>query len=100
MKFNKENILRKTIEKIYPLLYYLFFRIHKEPGAHYESASTRKFLYGRTETIRSCSVESVVFAKAMLDEDLPVSEKTAALRNAIEAHKNYVKDVSIIVSSL
>lgn len=69
-----------------------FYRIHNEPGAHYESASTRKFLYGRTETIRSCSVESVTFAKAMLDKELPVNEKTAALRSAIEAHKNYVKD--------
>ncbi|KAK7066058.1 hypothetical protein SK128_011121 [Halocaridina rubra] len=68
-----------------------FYRIHKEPGAHYESASTRKFLYGRTETIRSCSIESVVFAKTILDPEAPVSQKATALRNAVEAHKNYVK---------
>ncbi|XP_069194964.1 carnitine O-acetyltransferase isoform X1 [Procambarus clarkii] len=68
-----------------------FYRIHHEPGAHYESASTRKFHHGRTETIRSCSVESVAFAKAMLNEALPNSEKVAALRTAIEAHKTYAR---------
>lgn len=68
-----------------------FYRIHHEPGAHYESASTRKFLYGRTETIRSCSVESVNFAKAMLNKETPNAEKVAALRAAIEAHKSYAK---------
>ncbi|XP_042207020.1 carnitine O-acetyltransferase-like isoform X2 [Homarus americanus] len=68
-----------------------FYRIHGEPGAHYESASTRKFFLGRTETIRSCSIESVAFAKAMLDEDCPITEKTRTLRAAIEAHKQYVK---------
>ncbi|XP_042236015.1 carnitine O-acetyltransferase-like isoform X2 [Homarus americanus] len=74
-----------------------FYRIHGEPGAHYESASTRKFFLGRTETIRSCSIESVAFAKAMLDEDCPITEKTRTLRAAIEAHKQYVKVVSIFL---
>ncbi|XP_068244229.1 carnitine O-acetyltransferase-like isoform X1 [Palaemon carinicauda] len=69
-----------------------FYRIHKEPGAHYESASTRKFLYGRTETIRSCSVESVEFAETMLNPEVSVSDKCAALRKAVDAHKNYVKE--------
>ncbi|CAG2068926.1 unnamed protein product, partial [Timema podura] len=32
-------------------------RLHKTPGAHYESAGLRKFIHGRTETIRSCSQE-------------------------------------------
>ncbi|XP_050691120.1 carnitine O-acetyltransferase-like isoform X3 [Eriocheir sinensis] len=68
-----------------------FFRIHQEPGAHYESASTRKYIYGRTETIRSCSQESVAFAQAMLKPDLPNAEKAKALRAAVEEHKNYSK---------
>lgn len=67
-----------------------FYRIHKEPGAHYESASTRKFIYGRTETIRSCSIESLSFAETMLNPEASVSEKVVALRKAVEGHKNYV----------
>ncbi|MPC28469.1 Carnitine O-acetyltransferase [Portunus trituberculatus] len=69
-----------------------FYRIHGEPGAHYESASTRKFVQGRTETIRSCSEESVAFAKAMLNPELDNAEKAQALRSAIDAHKNYAKN--------
>ncbi|KAK3881695.1 hypothetical protein Pcinc_013879, partial [Petrolisthes cinctipes] len=69
-----------------------FYRIHGEPGAHYESASTRKFIYGRTETIRSCSMQSVAFAQTMLDKEQSAAAKVKSLREAVEAHKNYAKD--------
>ncbi len=49
---------------------YAFYRIHKTPGAHYESGSTRMFQRGRTEVIRSCSNESINFAKAMMNKSL------------------------------
>ncbi|KAB7506160.1 Carnitine O-acetyltransferase [Armadillidium nasatum] len=69
-----------------------FYRIHKEPGAQYESASTRKFLHGRTETIRSCSEESTHFAQKMLDPNANSTQKVMALKSAIEAHKKYALD--------
>lgn len=47
-----------------------FYRIHKDPAAHYESASVRMFTGGRTECIRSCSVESLEFSRALLDSSL------------------------------
>ncbi|XP_063902174.1 carnitine O-acetyltransferase-like isoform X2 [Zophobas morio] len=68
---------------------YAFFRIHKVPGAHYESAATRKYIHGRTETIRSCSNESIAFAKAMLDNSKSANERVAALKQAVNAHKKY-----------
>lgn len=71
-----------------------YFRLHKVPAAHYESAALRKFIHGRTETIRSCSNESVAFAKAMLDHGKSVEEKVKALRAAVDAHKKYTIDVS------
>ncbi|KAG7311587.1 hypothetical protein JYU34_002635 [Plutella xylostella] len=67
---------------------YAFYRLHKTPGAHYESAATRMFAGGRTETIRSCSVESVEFARAMLGP-APPKEKVVAMQRAVNAHKNY-----------
>ena len=69
-------------------------RIHGEPGATYESAATRKFQRGRTETIRSCSVESLDFCRAMLEPDASPASKVEALKNAINAHKEYARDVS------
>ncbi|XP_065345556.1 carnitine O-acetyltransferase-like isoform X1 [Cloeon dipterum] len=68
---------------------YAFFRLHNVPGAHYESAATRRFIHGRTETIRSCSSESVKFAQTMLNGAASANEKAATLRNAIKAHKDY-----------
>ncbi|KAI4464457.1 carnitine o-acyltransferase [Holotrichia oblita] len=68
---------------------YAFYRIHQTPGAHYESAATRKYIHGRTETIRSCSIESINFAKIMLDSSKSDSDKVNALKAAINSHKKY-----------
>lgn len=68
---------------------YAFYRLHKVPGAHYESAQTRLYIHGRTETIRSCSNESVAFAKAMTD-GRNEKEKVEKLKAAVNAHKKYV----------
>lgn len=44
-----------------------FHKLEGRPGVCYESAQTRKFKRGRTEVIRSASVESREWAEAMLD---------------------------------
>lgn len=70
-------------------------RLHKTPAAHYESAATRMYIGGRTETIRSCSIESVEFAKTMLDSKSSPKEKLIAMQNAIKAHKDYTVQVTV-----
>lgn len=70
------------------------FRLHQTPGAHYESAATRMYVGGRTETIRSCSIESIEFAKTMLNAQSSAKEKVQAMKNAINAHKNYTVQVT------
>ncbi|XP_049691760.2 carnitine O-acetyltransferase isoform X1 [Helicoverpa armigera] len=66
-----------------------FYRLHSVPGAHYESAATRMYVGGRTETIRSCSIESIEFAKKMLNPQTSPKDKISALKSAINSHKNY-----------
>ncbi|XP_050360681.1 carnitine O-acetyltransferase-like isoform X2 [Nymphalis io] len=68
---------------------YAFYKLHGTPGAHYESAATRMYAGGRTETIRSCSPESVQFARAMLDARAAPRDKLAAMHGAVKAHKDY-----------
>ncbi|XP_055585607.1 carnitine O-acetyltransferase-like [Uranotaenia lowii] len=68
---------------------YAFYKLHRVPGAHYESAQTRMYEGGRTETIRSCSNESVAFARTMLDECENNQTKIAKLRSAVDSHKAY-----------
>lgn len=67
----------------------VFFRLHGESGSHYETAHMRRFIHGRTEAIRSCSIESVEFAKAMCDPIVSDFEKIQLLRAAVNAHKCY-----------
>ncbi|XP_004519313.1 carnitine O-acetyltransferase isoform X1 [Ceratitis capitata] len=70
-------------------LQYAYYKLHKVPAAQYESAHLRIYIYGRTETIRSCSNESVAFAKAMLDECADSKKRVELLRAAINSHRNY-----------
>lgn len=48
-----------------------FFRIHRQITPVYETASTRKFAHGRTETCRSLSSQSKEFVE-MFDRNVPV----------------------------
>ncbi|KAH7983985.1 hypothetical protein HPB52_016024 [Rhipicephalus sanguineus] len=63
--------------------------LHGYSPATYESASTRMFLLGRTEAIRSQCTESDMFCREYLSGGLNMAEKDAMLRNAIAAHKEY-----------
>uniref|UniRef100_A0A1L8DZ57 Putative carnitine o-acyltransferase crot n=1 Tax=Nyssomyia neivai TaxID=330878 RepID=A0A1L8DZ57_9DIPT len=69
-------------------LQYTFYRLHGVPGAHYESAHTRLFVHGRTETIRSCSNDSLAFAKSMMESGND-EDRVAKLLAAINTHKDY-----------
>ena len=50
-----------------------YYKMHGTSKPTYESAQVRKFAYGRTETCRSVSVESVTWVQAMKDPSLSVS---------------------------
>ncbi|XP_015604100.1 carnitine O-acetyltransferase isoform X2 [Cephus cinctus] len=65
-----------------------FYRTHKRPPAHYESAALRRFKNARTECIRSTSVESVDFAKVMTSSNANINKLKEAMLCAINAHKN------------
>ncbi|XP_026271805.1 carnitine O-acetyltransferase isoform X1 [Frankliniella occidentalis] len=71
-----------------------FYRIHGVPAATYETASTRMFLGGRTETIRSCSEESTLFCKTMLDNCASIDDKFKSLKTAVNAHRAYTMEAS------
>lgn len=64
------------------------------PAATYETAATRMFRGGRTETIRSCSEESTHFCKTMLDSQASIDDKLKSLKTAVNAHRTYTMEVS------
>uniref|UniRef100_A0A6Q2X426 Carnitine O-acetyltransferase n=1 Tax=Esox lucius TaxID=8010 RepID=A0A6Q2X426_ESOLU len=65
-----------------------YFRMYKMCCSTYETASLRMFALGRTDTIRSCSNESLKFVQAMDD---PNTEKVALLDKACQAHREYTR---------
>ncbi|RYP53887.1 hypothetical protein DL768_001199 [Monosporascus sp. mg162] len=72
---------------------------HKMYGKNrptYESAATRRFQQGRTETCRTVSDESVAFCNAMAEPPgaTPDAEKVDIFRKAIAAHIEYISAAS------
>ncbi|OAP58209.1 hypothetical protein AYL99_07299 [Fonsecaea erecta] len=70
---------------------------HKMYGKNrptYESAATRKYQQGRTETTRTVSDESVAFCNAMADPSISREESERLFRAAVQAHVKYTADAS------
>jgi carnitine O-acetyltransferase len=79
------------VQMIIQLAYYKMYGINRPT---YESAATRRFQQGRTETCRSVSDESVAFCKAAQEGTLPNEEVVALFRKAINAHVEYITAAS------
>ncbi|OCL10291.1 acyltransferase ChoActase/COT/CPT [Glonium stellatum] len=73
------------------LAYRKFYGVNRPT---YESAATRRFQQGRTETCRSVSDESVAFCAAMADPAVDAETCRALLRRALDAHVRYIGDAS------
>ncbi|KAF6034470.1 CPT1A [Bugula neritina] len=58
----------------------------------YEASMTRLFREGRTETVRSCTVESSAFAKAVCEGDKSDEELKKLLLKACEVHQTGYRD--------
>jgi len=56
----------------------------------YESAATRKFKEGRTETCRTVSDESVAFCDAMADPSATHEQRLEKFREAMKCHVEYI----------
>lgn len=65
------------------LAYYLKYL---RPAPTYESATTRRYYHGRTETIRSCTPEAVRFCETMISVRASQEDRYVALESAIHAH--------------
>ncbi|KAJ3217925.1 hypothetical protein HK099_005296 [Clydaea vesicula] len=71
-----------------------YYKIHSKFAPVYESASTRQFLHGRTETCRSLSVEQAEFVLGFLNKQKSSLEKYQLLVKAAKAHVEYITSAS------
>ncbi|XP_039620354.1 carnitine O-acetyltransferase isoform X4 [Polypterus senegalus] len=66
-----------------------YYRNYNRCCSTYESASLRMYRLGRTDTIRSASIDSQHFVQAMDDPSKSNQEKVDLLQKAIVAHRAY-----------
>lgn len=71
-----------------------YFKCHKTVTATYETAQTRKFFHGRTETVRTLSNASKKFVEGMENPALSPADKYKLFTQAIESHNGYMLDAS------
>uniref|UniRef100_A0A667XMP2 carnitine O-palmitoyltransferase n=1 Tax=Myripristis murdjan TaxID=586833 RepID=A0A667XMP2_9TELE len=54
----------------------------------YEASMTRLFREGRTETVRSCTMETCTFVRSMIRDETVREERLKLLKEAAEKHQN------------
>ena len=67
----------------------------RDIGRHhltYEASMTRLFREGRTETVRSCSIESAAWVKSMSDPEAKNEDQIKLFREACEYHVKQYRD--------
>ncbi|KAG6016941.1 hypothetical protein E4U43_002684 [Claviceps pusilla] len=79
------------VQMIIQLAYY---KMHGQSRPTYESATTRRFQLGRTETCRTVSDESVAWCASMSNSTHNNKTKVELFRKAIDAHLEYISAAS------
>ncbi|KAJ3022216.1 hypothetical protein HKX48_006738 [Thoreauomyces humboldtii] len=67
-----------------------FFRVHGKFAPVYETASTRQYKHGRTETCRSLSLECKEFVEAFSNPSASNTDRYARFQKACAAHVKYL----------
>ncbi|KAJ4243572.1 Carnitine O-acetyltransferase mitochondrial [Fusarium torreyae] len=79
------------VQMIIQLAYY---KMYGKSRPTYESAATRRFQLGRTETCRTVSDDSVAWVQAMSDASTDDKTRVDLFRKAINAHVEYITAAS------
>ncbi|XP_051722322.1 peroxisomal carnitine O-octanoyltransferase [Ctenopharyngodon idella] len=87
--FGKAAIKKKKLHPdtfVQLALQLAYYRLHGKSGSCYETATTRRFFHGRTETMRPCTVEAQHWCRTMLNPTATIEEKRQALNAAFSKH--------------
>jgi carnitine O-acetyltransferase len=79
------------VQMIIQLAYY---KMYGKNRPTYESAATRRFQQGRTETCRSVSSASVAWCNSMADPSVDDKTRVDLFRKAIDSHLEYISAAS------
>lgn len=85
-KFSPDAIIQAALQ-------FANIRVHRRVVPQHETASTRRFFLGRTDTIRSCTNEIIRFVQNLSRGTTPTREKYELLKDAARRHKQITEDV-------
>lgn len=71
-----------------------YFKMYGKNRPTYESAATRRFQLGRTETCRTVSDDSVAWCNSMADSSVSDSTRVELFHKAIKSHVEYISAAS------
>ncbi|KAG7859403.1 hypothetical protein KL939_002303 [Ogataea angusta] len=71
-----------------------YYALYGKIESTYEPAMTKQFLHGRTEAIRTVSLQSNEFVTKFLDDNVSVRDKVQLLKDACNAHSARTKQCS------
>ncbi|XP_061179738.1 peroxisomal carnitine O-octanoyltransferase-like [Saccostrea echinata] len=73
-------------------LQYAYYKTHHKPAPVHEPATTRRFYHGRTETLRSCTMEAVEFCRVMCSANALIQEQKFAYIKAANKHNKLMEE--------
>ncbi|KAG9257555.1 acyltransferase ChoActase/COT/CPT [Emericellopsis atlantica] len=76
------------------LIQLAYYKMYGQNRPTYESAATRRFQLGRTETCRSVSDESTAWCRSMHDPNTDDKARVDLFRKAVNAHIEYIASAS------
>lgn len=76
------------------LMQLAYYKLTGEVRPTYESAATRKFLNGRTETGRSVSIESKEFVETWTNPSSSIEDRISTFQKAAGAHVKYLSEAA------
>ncbi|CAL8247207.1 unnamed protein product [Lota lota] len=93
--FGKEAIKQRRLHPdtfVQLAMQLAYYRKHGRPGSCYETAMTRRFYHGRTETMRPCTQEAVLWCQTMQDPTCSEDVKRKALLKAFHVHNQQMAE--------
>ncbi|KAG9476540.1 peroxisomal carnitine O-octanoyltransferase [Eleutherodactylus coqui] len=72
-----------------------FYKLHGRPGCCYETATTRMFYHGRTETMRPCTMEAVNWCRSMLDPASTHAQRQELMLKAFAKHNKMMNECQL-----
>ncbi|KAL5007265.1 hypothetical protein ScPMuIL_016071 [Solemya velum] len=73
-------------------LQYTYFRKYRRPAATCQPATTRRFWHGRTDSVRTCTMDVIAWCEAMLDDSVFKKTKMAMFKRVLNKHMDMMED--------